>query len=561
MGCLALRVFVLVMMQQTAGAIPPEAIFHDPNDIFYVNPQVGELRLRVARDNIEQAFAASGARVVKMDVGHRDKDFEYYVASMGVFDSTLAYKFIVTRGTDTLSIPDQNYFRPLARTMKIPEWAAGRTYYYITVDGFSNGDALNDPERTNEWGRPPSNWLPYGGDLKGIIERSAYLDSLGPDIIILSPIFTAASNHKLNPRDFATIDAAYGDTNDLKRLIEEVHSMRKKIVLHIVVTHTGNDFPAFIDITSKQGASGYADWYRILSMPSQPGGFKYRAWRSDMRFPLLNLRNRQLQDYLIDFIDYWARFGFDGFYFGESEEIDGNFMGRLYEHVRARYPDLLIISTDRRLPRTNGADACYDRQFTRDLRAYFVDNTLTTAAFDSIINRMLFFNPAQVNRVNLIGLHDHDQRIAYAVDDRVLELMYAFVFTYCGSPMLLCGDEVGMQTSAPLNWGSFPWNAREQNRRLLHRLRGLIRMRRESRHLTGRHFFTLYTDDIKKVYAYDRGGVITVLNCNPAQVFVKLPAWDGTYLDLMSGEKYIAYAQTLKLSVDALSYRILKREI
>lgn len=548
-------------MQQSAGTIPPEALFHDPGDILYANPQIGELRLRAARRSIEQAFAVSGTRSVKMDIGYRDRDFEYFVASIGVFDSTLVYKFIVTRGSDTLTVPDEDYYRPLVRTMKIPEWAAGRTYYYITVDGFANGDAQNDPERTNEWGKPPRNWLPYGGDLKGIIERHAYLDSLGPDIIVLSPIFTAASNHRLNPRDYATIDAAYGDTNDLKRLIEEVHGRRKKIVLHMVITHTGNDFPAFVDITSKQGASPYADWYRILSMPSQPGGFKYRAWRSDTRFPLLNLRNRQLQDYLIDFIDHWARFEFDGFYFGESGEIDGIFMDRLYARLKAKYPDLLIVSTDRRLPRAMGADAGHDREFTRHLTAYFVDNTLTTAAFDSIINRMLFFNPAQVNRVNLIGLYDHDRRIGSGVDDRVLELMHAFVFTFCGSPMLLCGDEVGMETSAPLNWGSFPWNAREQNRRLLHRIRELIRLRRENRQLAGRHFFTLYTDDIKKVYAYDRGGLITVLNCNPAQVFVELPAWDGTYLDLTSGEKYIAYAQTLKLSVDALSYRILKREI
>lgn len=561
MGCLALRVFVLVMMQQSAGTIPPEALFHDAGDILYANPQIGELRLRAARGSIEQAFAVSGTRSVKMDIGYRDRDFEYFVANIGVFDSTLVYKFIVTRGSDTLSVPAQGGFRPLSQIMRIPEWAAGRTYYYINVDGFANGDPLNDPKPKQDWGKPPQDWLPYGGDLEGIIQRRAYIDSLGPDILILSPIFTAASGHKLNPRDYAAIDPAYGDTNDLKRLIGTLHAAGRKIVLHVVVTHTGDDFPAFVDVKTKQGASAYADWYRILSTPAQPAGFKYRAWRADPRFPLLNLRNRQLQDYLIEFIDYWARFGFDGFYFGEHEEIDSSFMGRLYEHLKVRDPNLLIISTDGRLPRQARADAGYDHELMEDLIGYFIDNTLSTAAFDSIINQRLFSNPAQVNRTNLIGCRLHDQRIGRAADESMLELMYAFIFTCCGSPLLLAGDEVGLRASAPLNWGSFPWDATEQNHRLFRRLREFTRLRRENRQLMGRHFYTLYIDDIRKVYAYDRGGMITVLNCSPTQVFVDLPAWEGTYVDLLSGEKYVAYAQTLKLSVEPRSYRILKRAI
>lgn len=548
-------------MQQTAGAIPPEALFHDPRDIFYANPPIGELRLRAAQGAIEQAFAVSGTRSVKMDIGYRDRDFEYFVASIGAFDSTLVYKFIVTRGSDTLSIPAQGGFRPLGLIIRIPEWAAGRTYYYVNIDGFANGDPLNDPKPKQDWGKPPQNWLPYGGDLEGIIQRRAYLDSLGPDILILSPIFTAASGHKLNPRDYAAIDPAYGDTNDLKRLIGTIHAAGRKIVLHVVITHTADDFPAFADVKSKQGASAYADWYRVLSTPAPPAGFKYRAWRSDPRFPLLNLRNRPLQDYMIEAIDYWAHFGFDGFYFGEHDEIDSTFMARLYAHLKARDPEFLVITTDPRLPRQGRADAVYDYDLTELLIAYFTDTTLSTAAFDSIINHRLFFNPAQINRANLIGLRRHDRRIGSEADARMVELMYAFAFTCCGSPLILAGDEVGQRASAPLNWASFPWDPTKQDHRLFRRVREFARIRRENRNLAGRHFYTLFIDDIRKVYAYDRGGMITVLNCSPTQVFVDLPAWDGTYVDLMSGEKYVAYAQTLKLSVEPRSYRILKRAV
>jgi cyclomaltodextrinase len=554
-------IFLLLLLQQSVSAIDPETVFHDPTDILYVNPQAGDIRIRTKKGNIEQAFVIIGTQAIKMNIGYRDKNSEYYIAKLNAFDSTLSYRFLVRQMADSLLIPAGGNFRPAVTAMRAPTWAAGKTYYYINVDGFHNGDETNDPKEKEEWGAPPEDWSPYGGDLKGILQKIDYLDSLGPDIIMLSPIFTASSNHKLNPGDYATIDRAYGDTNDLRNLADAIHNLRKKVVLSIVLSHTGEDFPAFADIVAKQGASRYADWYRIQLAPSDLAGFKYRAWRSDVRFPLLNLRNRQLQNYLIGFIDYWARFGLDGFYIGEHEEIDNDFMSRLCEQVRTKYPNLLVISSNYRSRREGGSDGCYDREFTRKLIDYFVNNTITTAEFDSTINQMLFFTPPQTNCTNLVGLFDYSKRIGSIVDADLVELMYAFIFTFCGSPLVLFGDEIGMHECAPLNWGSFPWNTDNQNRAFSGKIRTLMRIRRENRELMSRHFYTLYVDDVKKVYAYDRGGIIAVLNCNPGQVFVELPAWDGSYVDLMNREKYTAYSQTLKLSVEPLSYRILKREI
>jgi glycosidase len=139
--------------------------------------------------------------------------------------------------------------------------------------------------------------------------------------------------------------------------------------------------------------------------------------------------------------------------------------------------------------------------------------------------------------------------------------MYGFIFTFCGSPVLVYGDEIGMTECAPLNWGSFNWNTEQWNVEIWRTVRNLIKVRKENPEIQNRHFFTLYIDDIKRVYAYDRGGLIVVLNCGMSQSFVELPAWDGTYTDLASGAKYTAFSQKLKLSVDPLSYRILKREV
>jgi glycosidase len=331
--------------------------------------------------------------------------------------------------------------------------------------------------------------------------------------------------------------------------------------LNVVFTHTGVDFPAFSDIVANGNLSRYVDWYRIRTLPKDTLNMTYNSWRADPRFPLLNLRNRPLQNYLIGFMDYWAHFGFDGFYIGEHEEIDADFMKTLYDHVKEKYPQISIITSDCRAPTVLNSDGCLNRKFSRAMTDYFVNSTISTAAFDSILHNMLFFRPPQINCASLVGFYDHATRIGAIAPPDLLEVMYAFIFTFCGSPLVMNGDEIGMTECAPLNWGSFNWDTEQQNRALLQVIRDLIRIRRENPEISSRHFFTLYIDDVKKVYAYDRGGLIVVLNSGSGQSFVELPAWDGTYIDLMNGDKYMAFSQKLKLSVDPVSFRILKREI
>ena len=118
-----------------------------------------------------------------------------------------------------------------------------------------------------------------------------------------------------------------------------------------------------------------------------------------------------------------------------------------------------------------------------------------------------------------------------------------------------------MSDYSSLNLGSFPWNIVDQNRMFLAEIKKLIQIRKSNPTISDNTFFTLYANDITKVYAYDRGGLIIVLNSGNKQSFVSLPAWDGTYTDLSSGEQLTAFSQSLKLSIDAKSYRILKREL
>jgi cyclomaltodextrinase len=553
--------FFLLISMSPLIAIQPDSIFHNPRDIFYVNSQAGEIRIKVSKNNIEEAYVVSGPSRLPMNIGYRDGQFDYYIANLAPFDTTLSYSFLVTDGWDSLRLPIEGTFLAAAPILKVPNWAMGKSYYFIQIDGFNNGDILNDPDDKIEWTEKPSDWSAYGGDIEGIFQKIEYLSLIDPDIIMLSPIFSSFSNHKLNPRDYAAVDPAFGDTTNLKRLITAIHGIDKKIVLSVVFTHTGVGFPAFSDVLTNGNLSRYIDWYRIQSLPRDSAGMKYDSWRNDPRFPLLNLRNQALQNYLIGFIDYWAHFGFDGFYIGEQEEINTDFMTALYNQMKEKYPEILLISSDCRLPTVLHSDACLNRTLTRTTVEYFINNTISTAAFDSMLHSMLFTKPSQINCASLIGFYDNARRIGMTADQDLLQTMYAFIFTFCGSPLVVSGDEIGMTECAPLNWGSFNWEPEQESRELQELIRNLIKIRKENPEISSQHFFTLYIDDVKKIYAYDRGGLIVILNSGSGQGFVELPAWDGTYIDLMNSNKYTAFSQKLRISVDPVSFRILKREI
>ena len=92
------------------------------------------------------------------------------------------------------------------------------------------------------------------GDLQGIINRLDYLNdgdpnsgkSLGIEGIWLTPIFKSPSYHRYDVTDYYQIDPALGTMDDLKVLIDECHKRDIKLILDLVINHTGKDNSWFI---------------------------------------------------------------------------------------------------------------------------------------------------------------------------------------------------------------------------------------------------------------------------------------------------------------------------
>ena len=105
-----------------------------------------------------------------------------------------------------------------------------RTWYEIFVYSFcdSDGDGI--------------------GDLNGVRSKLDYLQELGITGIWLMPINPSTSYHKYNVSDYYSIDPDYGTLEDFEALLSECQERGIKVIMDLVVNHTGSEHPWFKEI-------------------------------------------------------------------------------------------------------------------------------------------------------------------------------------------------------------------------------------------------------------------------------------------------------------------------
>ena len=132
---------------------------------------------------------------------------------------------------------------------EVPEWARGAVMYQIFVDRFCNGDAANDV-RDGEylylgnlataaaWDAevaPVDVCTFYGGDLRGVMAKMAYLQELGVEAIYLNPVFVSPSSHKYDIQDYDYIDPHFGvivDDGGAALSLENLHNRQATMYMH-----------------------------------------------------------------------------------------------------------------------------------------------------------------------------------------------------------------------------------------------------------------------------------------------------------------------------------------
>ncbi len=170
------------------------------------------------------------------------------------------------------------------------------------------------------------------GDLRGIIEKLDYLQTLGIGAIWLSPVYKSPNDDNgYDISDYEDIMDEFGTMADMEELIAEADKRGIKIVMDLVVNHTSDEHHWFIE--SRKGKDNpYHDYY-VWADPAEDGGaptdlqsiFLGSAWKYDetsgqyylhlfsQKQPDLNWENEKVRREVYDMMNFWIDKGVGGF--------------------------------------------------------------------------------------------------------------------------------------------------------------------------------------------------------------------------------------------------------
>jgi oligo-1,6-glucosidase len=169
------------------------------------------------------------------------------------------------------------------------------------------------------------------GDLEGILGRLDYLKTLGVDVIWLSPVYRSPQvDNGYDISDYRDIDPVFGTLAEFDALLTQTHERGMKLVMDLVVNHTSDEHPWFVESRSSRD-SAKRDWYiwrdgREGAEPNNWGSFfsgsawawdepsgQYYLHLFDRRQPDLNWENPDVRTAVHDTMRWWLDRGVDGF--------------------------------------------------------------------------------------------------------------------------------------------------------------------------------------------------------------------------------------------------------
>lgn len=172
------------------------------------------------------------------------------------------------------------------------------------------------------------------GDLRGIINKLDYIESLGANFVWITPFYDSPMvDNGYDIRNYYQVDKTYGNNDDLKELIKIAHKKGIKIIIDLVMNHTSDECEWFVKSESK--IAPYKDFYYWVDGDVVDGKevlpnnwqsfFSGSAWKySEKRkqyylrifaekMPDINYESEAACREMEKVIEYYGKMGVDGF--------------------------------------------------------------------------------------------------------------------------------------------------------------------------------------------------------------------------------------------------------
>lgn len=381
--------------------------------------------------------------------------------------------------------------------------------YLIMSDRFANGNPKNDstPD-TKEKANRAFDGGRHGGDIAGIIKNLDYIHELGATTVWCTPLTedneVKYSYHGYAASDLYKIDSRFGTNDDFKKLADELHARKMKLIMDFVPNHWGLSNWIVQDLPAK-------DWVHFWE--DGENGFKRSNYRQNSHFdvnaseydrkgnedgwfdttmPDMNDRNPLVLNYLVQNAIWWTEFaGLDGIRVDTFPYNSKKGIAEWTKRVMEEYPNYNIVGEsllhnsayisywqkDSKIAEIDGYNSNLPTVMDfplNDIIAVAVNDTTPdwdkgmVRIYDVLVNDFLY--PDINNLVILLDNHDVNRiNESLGGDLNKYKLAFTLLSTLRGIPQIYYGSEIGMRGSKSVGDGDirrdFPggWIGDKQN--------------------------------------------------------------------------------------------------
>ena len=207
-------------------------------------------------------------------------------------------------------------------------WFDNIRIYHLLIDRFNGG-----------WQEPPRSENVFcGGNLQGVTDKLDYIQGLGFNAVMLSPIYASANYHGYHMLNFDDVDPHFGTWDDYQRLLDTAHAKGMKIVCDFVPNHCWYEAPMFQEALLKNGGK-HRDWFWFKNEDSD----EFVSFLGYGDLPKFNLTNPEVAGFMIEKAEKLVRMGVDAFRIDHALGQPHTFLNRFSDSMQAIRSDIVVF--------------------------------------------------------------------------------------------------------------------------------------------------------------------------------------------------------------------------
>ncbi|OQY37328.1 MAG: hypothetical protein B6229_08625 [Spirochaetaceae bacterium 4572_7] len=403
------------------------------------------------------------------------------------------------------------------------------------------------------------------GDIQGVINDLERIKSLGITILWILPHYEigvkARKGGEGSPysiSDYYSVNPDLGGLNDFKELIDKCHQLDIKFLIDIVFNHTSCDSALLEE---------HPNWFVKTADGEHIG--KVPHW-SDVYD--LDFSNRELWNYFIDVLKYWADLGVDGFRCDVASIIPLAFWEMAKDTINSSHRDLIWLaeSVEKEFVsfiRHNGYQChsdselyqVFDILYDYDIQNYlygYINGEIKFEEFVKELRNQEVVYPEDYLKLRFLENHDSKLRIAKLIPDIFkLKNWKAFSMFEKGVPLIYAGEEYKLDhipnlfEKDPIDWSLGDSDYFKFVKKLLNI---------DHMYIVTNGIYTinpLAKDCVHLRYRYNGETLHGIFNFGEKNRHIQVEVLEGEYFNMIDGEIFYIKSDHLDLSKTPIIFK------